>query len=132
MHVFNGAERNEFVYYDDDGETLDYRKGQFRKRVITFDPPRSNSAFRAPTETLTRGLRGPADPARIQPGTSSDGQRRGNRRAIAGCSHAGSARDPSDVYWNEQHLESLRELEPMKPQTTLEFDDAPEVVVRWR
>jgi hypothetical protein len=34
----NGAARSEFVYYDDDGETLDYRKGKFRKRAIAFDP----------------------------------------------------------------------------------------------
>ena len=38
----------------------------------------------------------------------------------------------SDVYWNKQQLDSLRQMEPMKPQETLEFDDAPEVVVRWR
>ena len=37
-----------------------------------------------------------------------------------------------DVYWDRQQLERLRQLEPMKPQPTLEFDDAPEVVVRLR
>ena len=37
-----------------------------------------------------------------------------------------------DVYWDKQTLENLRQMEPMKPQATLEFDDAPEVVVRWR
>lgn len=39
---------------------------------------------------------------------------------------------PSDVYWDKQNLERLRQTEPMKPEATLEFDDAPEVVVRWR
>ena len=38
----------------------------------------------------------------------------------------------SDVYYDRQHLERLRQLEAMKPQATLEFDDASEVVVRWR
>ena len=38
----------------------------------------------------------------------------------------------SDVYWNKQQLDSLRQMEPMKPQAMLEFDDASEVVVRWR
>ena len=37
----------------------------------------------------------------------------------------------SDVYWNKPQLESLRQMEPMRPQAMLEFDDAPEVVVRW-
>ena len=48
VHVFNGSERNEFVYYDDDGETLNYRKGQFRKRVITFDPAAKQLSFSRP------------------------------------------------------------------------------------
>jgi hypothetical protein len=38
----------------------------------------------------------------------------------------------SDVYWDKQMLEGLRQSEPMKPQATLEFDDAAEIVVRWR
>ena len=38
----------------------------------------------------------------------------------------------SDVYYDKQHLERLRQTEPMKPQATLEFDDASQVVVRWR
>jgi alpha-glucosidase len=50
VHVFNGTERSEFAYYDDDGETLNYRKGQFRKRLITFDPAASQITFSHPTE----------------------------------------------------------------------------------
>ena len=38
----------------------------------------------------------------------------------------------ADVYYDKQHLERLRQMETMKPQVTLEFDDAPEVVVSWR
>lgn len=30
----------------------------------------------------------------------------------------------SDVYYDEEYLEGLRQLEPMKPQAILEFDDA--------
>ena len=48
VHVFNGAERSEFVYYDDDGETLNYRKGQFRKRTLAFDPAAKQITFSRP------------------------------------------------------------------------------------
>ena len=48
VHVFNGSERNEFVYYDDDGETLNYRKGQYRKRGISFDPAAKQLSFSRP------------------------------------------------------------------------------------
>ena len=59
VHVFNGTERSEFVYYDDDGETLNYRKGQFRKRVITFDPAtRAAQPSRAPTATIPHRFAG--------------------------------------------------------------------------
>ena len=37
----------------------------------------------------------------------------------------------SDVYYDKQYLERLRQMETMKPQATLEFDDARQVVVRW-
>jgi hypothetical protein len=38
----------------------------------------------------------------------------------------------SDVYYDEGYLESLRQLEPMKPQAILEFEDAEQIVVRLR
>ena len=38
----------------------------------------------------------------------------------------------SDVYWDKQQLEGLRQMEPMQPQATLEFVDASQVAVRWR
>ena len=133
VHVFNGAERSEFVYYDDDGETLDHRKGQFRKRVIAFDPAtkqlsfsRADGNFAArfrKTRLILHGF-GPVQAVTV------------NGAATAVQSQVVRMLDPlealSDVYWNEPHLESLRQMEPMKPQTTLEFDDASEVVVRWR
>jgi hypothetical protein len=38
----------------------------------------------------------------------------------------------SDVYWDKSNLERLRQIKPMQPQATLEFDDASQVEVRWR
>ncbi|MDB5135392.1 MAG: yicI 1 [Mucilaginibacter sp.] len=38
LHVYNGNTGNHFVYYEDDGKTFDYQKGEFYKRAITFDP----------------------------------------------------------------------------------------------
>ena len=133
VHVFNGTERNEFVYYDDDGETLNHRKGQFRKRVITFDPATKQLSFSRPEGSYAARFR------RIQVILHGF-------EAVAGVTVNGSATavqsrvvrmlDPlealSDVYWDKQTLERLRQMEPMKPQATLEFDDAPQVVVRWR
>jgi hypothetical protein len=133
VHVFNGAERSEFVYYDDDGETLDYRKGEFRKRVIAFDPAkkqltisRPDGSFASPFRSLRLVLHG------FEPlaGTTVNGT------AAPVQSQVVRMLDPlealSDVYYDEGYLESLRQLEPMKPQAILEFEDAEQIVVRLR
>jgi len=133
VHVWNGAAPNEFVYYDDDGETLDYRKGKFRKRVIAFDPVARKLTFSRAEGDFAARFR------RIRLVLHGFGAVRGatvNGTAADVQSQVVRMLDPlealSDVYWDKTHFENLRLQEPMKPQATLEFDDAPEVVVRWR
>jgi alpha-glucosidase len=133
VHVFNGAERGEFVYYDDDGETLDYRKGRFHKRTIAFDPAAGQLSFSRPDGNYSSPFR------RIQVilhGFDAVTGATVNGVATAVKSRVVRMLDPlealSDVYYDKQYLERLRQMEPMKPQATLEFDDASQVVVRWR
>jgi len=38
LHIWNGKEASEFVYYEDDGTSYNYQKGSYYKRVISFDP----------------------------------------------------------------------------------------------
>jgi alpha-glucosidase len=38
LHIYNGRERNSFVYYEDDGSTMQYKKGEFCKREMLFSP----------------------------------------------------------------------------------------------
>lgn len=132
VHVFNGAERGEFVYYDDDGETLNYRKGQYRKRAIAFDPAARQLTFSRPQGNFSSPFR------KIKLILHGFGPVRGatvNGVATAVQSQVVRMLDPlealSDVYYDKQHLESLRQAEAMKPQSTLDFDDASQVVVRW-
>ncbi len=133
VHVFNGTERSEFAYYDDDGETLNYRKGQFRKRLITFDPAASQITFSHPDGKYASRFR------RIQVilhGFEAATGVNVNGVATAVQSRVVRMLDPlealADVYYDKQHLERLRQMETMRPQATLEFDDAPEVVVSLR
>ena len=133
VHVFNGTERSEFIYYDDDGETLDYRKGKFRKRIITFDPATKQLNFTRPDGDFAARFR------KIRAILHGFGSVQGatvNGAATIVQSQVVRMLDPldalSDVYWNKQQLESLRQMEPMKPQAILEFNDTPEIVLRWR
>jgi len=38
IHLYNGMVRNSFTYYEDDGITYEFEKGNYYKRTITFDP----------------------------------------------------------------------------------------------
>jgi len=38
LHIYKGAIVNTFIYYEDDGQTFDYEKGVYYKRVITYNP----------------------------------------------------------------------------------------------
>lgn len=38
IHVYAGKTKNSFCYYEDDGNSFDYRNGDFCRRTIEFDP----------------------------------------------------------------------------------------------
>lgn len=38
IHIWNGKEANDFLYYEDDGSSYDYERGVYYKRTIRFDP----------------------------------------------------------------------------------------------
>ncbi|RFZ82060.1 DUF4968 domain-containing protein [Mucilaginibacter terrenus] len=45
IHVYQGAVNNKFVYYEDDGESYNYEKGDFYKRNITYNAAKKEIAF---------------------------------------------------------------------------------------
>jgi len=133
VHVFYGTEQNEFVLYEDDGETLDYRKGRYRKRTIAFDPASRQVTFTRPHGSFASPFR------KIRLVLHGFGDLRGatvNGKASTPQSQVVRMLDPlealSDVYYDKSYYASLRQAEPMKPQATLEFDDAAEIVVHIR
>ena len=40
LHIYQGHQAGNFLYYEDDGETYDYEKGAFYQRGLHFDPVR--------------------------------------------------------------------------------------------
>jgi alpha-glucosidase len=38
LHIYNGADKNSFIYYEDSGNGFDYKKNEYCKRLIEFDP----------------------------------------------------------------------------------------------
>src|SRR6476469_2955642 len=45
VHVYNGTDKNSFVYYEDAGDGFDYQNNGFCKRTITFNPDEKQIAF---------------------------------------------------------------------------------------
>ncbi|MFM7188904.1 MAG: TIM-barrel domain-containing protein, partial [Bacteroidota bacterium] len=45
VHVYSGPTENTFDYYEDDGTTYDYEKGNYFKRKIAFDPIKRELSF---------------------------------------------------------------------------------------
>jgi alpha-glucosidase len=41
LNVWYGKEASSFVYYEDDGSSYDYQKGDYYKRTISFDPAKN-------------------------------------------------------------------------------------------
>ena len=45
INIWYGKEATRFVYYEDDGLTYDYERGDYYKRVISFDPAKQVISF---------------------------------------------------------------------------------------
>ncbi len=45
LHVYKGDISNSYVYYEDDGETYNYEKGDYYKRTITYNPSNKTLSF---------------------------------------------------------------------------------------
>lgn len=47
LHIYKGDVSNSYVYYEDDGESFSYEKGDFYKRIINYDPSNKTITFDA-------------------------------------------------------------------------------------
>jgi alpha-glucosidase len=45
LHIYNGTAANRFVYYEDDGKSFDYQKGNYYKRAIILNPTARTLTF---------------------------------------------------------------------------------------
>ncbi|RAJ85378.1 alpha-glucosidase [Chitinophaga dinghuensis] len=52
LHVYKGDDDHSFVYYEDDGESFDYEKGNYYQRRITYQPTVSKITLEEKTGNL--------------------------------------------------------------------------------
>ena len=132
VHVYNGEQPHRFEYYDDDGSTLDYQSGAYLKRRIEFSPAdgklvfsRPEGSYRSPFKKIKLVLHGFAALRNLSV----------NRVAMTAQTEFARPFDPladlREVYLDAAYFSSLRAAESPAAQQTLQFDDAPEIIVRW-
>jgi alpha-glucosidase len=48
IHIYNGEAENSFIYYEDDGESYEFEKGSYHKRLIEFNPASRSIMLKKP------------------------------------------------------------------------------------
>jgi len=57
VHVYKGSLKNSFVYYEDDGQSYNYQKGDFYKRTISYDPAQRTLSFEKAEGTFSSNFK---------------------------------------------------------------------------
>jgi alpha-glucosidase len=132
VHVFYGANAHRFVYYDDDGSSLDYQRGAYYQRTIEFDPAVRKIVFGKPEGNYASQFR---KVALVLHGFGTQDRFRENGSPAAIQQVEGRILDPladlEPLYFDREQYRSLREKETIRPQKTLIVDNAPEIVISW-
>jgi alpha-glucosidase len=132
VHVFYGSEPHRFVYYEDDGSSLDYQQGVYYQRSIDFDPEAKKIVFGKPEGTYPSHF---AKIALVLHGFDRQERFALNGKAVNVSKQASRILDPladlEYLYYDKQQFRSLREKETTLPQKRLLVDNAPEVTISW-
>jgi alpha-glucosidase len=132
VHVFYGANAQRFVYYEDDGSSLDYQRGTYYRRTIEFDPAGRKIEFGKPEGSYASQFK---KVAVVLHGFGTQDLFRENGRPAAVQPVEGRILDPladlEPLYFDQEQYRSLREKEIALPQKTLIVDNTPEIVISW-
>jgi len=132
VHIYNGSKSNTFAYYEDDGSTLDYQRGDYYFRQITFDPFQRRLAFGKPEGKY---------PSRFKKielvlhGFEKEGNFLCDGKSVTVREETRPIVDPLDelepLYFDKAQFRGLREKERMKPQKTVIVENADEIMISW-
>jgi alpha-glucosidase len=132
VHVFYGADAHRFIYYEDDGSSLDYQRGAYYQRTIEFDPAGKKIAFGKPEGSYTSQFK---KVALVLHGFDAQDRFRENGRPAVVQQAEMRILDPladlEPLYFDKEQYRSLREKEATLPQKTLIVDNTTEIVISW-
>lgn len=134
IHIYFGKKDNHFVYYEDDGESLDYQKGNFYKREMVFDSKNNQLIFNKPEGKFDVNFK---KMKLIFHGFDAFKNFKINANLVETKTETVKALDPleflKDYYsFDENYLNKLLEGEKTKPSKTITTDfSANKIVVSW-
>ena len=132
VHFFYGADANHFLYYEDDGSSLDYQRGVYSQRTIDFDPSARKIVFAKPEGSYTSQFK---KIAIVLHGFGARNSFVVNGEPIAVQQVVSRILDPlrdlEPLYFDKQQFHALREKETMLPQKMMIVDNVPGIVISW-
>lgn len=133
LHLYNGKEKNTFVYYEDQGDGTDYKNGGFCKRVFSFDPvvkefqlSKQEGNFKSIFRKIKLVLHGfDENLSSISINNKVQQLYQQNEKVLDGLQYL------SDIY-DAGYYQSLRAAEKMKVQKTVTIDnDSNSIDIKW-
>jgi alpha-glucosidase len=135
LHVYNGKEKNSFVYYEDSGDGMTYTKGDYCKRVITFDPVQRQLLLQTQEGTyqsdfkklqlVFHGFENAIIEVSVNNGNKQPLQK-GREKILDGLQYMADLYDPS-------FYASLRNAEQVSSQKTITIDNSTKaIMVQWK
>jgi alpha-glucosidase len=135
LHIYNGKEKNSFVYYEDNGDGMTYTKGDYCKRVITFDPEQKQLLLQTQEGTyqsdfkklqlVFHGFENGITDVSVNNGNKQPLQE-GREKILDGLQYMADLYDPS-------FYASLRNAEQVSSQKTITIDNSMKAItVQWK
>lgn len=100
LNLFKGKQPSEFIYYEDDGETYNYKQGNYNKRVIKYEPGQNRLTLEKPEGSFNSRFK---EVKLILHGFNNenimvDGKKKATREELFNFLHPGNNSDTSELF----------------------------------
>ena len=133
LHIYNGEEKNSFIYYEDAGDGFGYQKENFCKKNIEFNPTTKKITFHQQEGTFKSGYK------KIQlilHGFANDTKHfiiNGEQKELGNCNiKLLDGLENLQDYYDASYFKSLRTAQPVMNQQTITIDNSSSIInINW-
>ncbi|HWB24062.1 MAG TPA: TIM-barrel domain-containing protein [Chitinophagaceae bacterium] len=133
LHVYNGTNAGAFTYYEDDGNTFDYKKGNYCKRIIRFNPAvkqitlsAQQGSYPSQFKIIQLVLHGFEEIQNVTGNNTQTTLESCREKILNGLEYL-------EDYYDADYYKTCQQAEVMKPQQTVYFtNNTDEIVISWQ